>query len=653
MPRLTWPRLIWLLLLAVIAVPAAARESAATDQRHYQQAFRAIDAGRINEAFAAAKRAKDPLLRKAVVGAIMAKPGNPYDFGEISSFVDKNTNWPERRAMLLEAENKLPGSMSAAALTGWFTDHPPITSHAFEKAIMAMHAAADDDHAAQMIRTRWIEGDYAREWQKDFIERFRNVLRPADHWARADRLMWDGQYDGVAKMLKFVGNDQRTLLQARTALAMDHAAALNIIELIPPALRNDEGLAYERVRWARRRGIDQQAIMWLQNQPAHPAHASAWWSEREILIRRLLGRGDLAQAYQLAANHRLSEGAAFSNAEFMAGWLALRRLQQPAKAAQHFNQVFARGNYPITKARGAYWLGRSYEDIGDAAQAAHWYAEARKFPATFYGQLALAERGSNAIMPLPDATVAANTRKKVEQKELVRIALQLNQIGEAKRFGQFLYAQAEKTESRDEFIHLAKLAQNGGRADLAVKIAKLAQQRGVMLPAVGYPVPGYALPSEPGKALVLSLVRQESMFDPTAVSPAGAQGLMQLMPNTARGLARKTGMGVSGKRLLEPRLNLTLGCQYLSQLLGQFDGSVVMAVAAYNAGPSRVREWRAQYGVPRTQDDTIDWIEMIPIYETRNYVQRVVEGLQIYRSALAGQGARLQIAQDLQGHIYR
>lgn len=621
------------------------------DKKHYQAAFKALDKGRTKAALDAAKRAKDGTLRKVIVSEIMASPGNLYSFSEIADFIEKNRFWPNARALTVTAEGLLPGGMSAKSVANWLTAHPPITSHAFDLAIEALQTTGAGNRAARMVRARWIDGNFSRTDQSAFATRFRNILRPSDHWARTERLLWEDDSDGVNRMLPLLTDGYPMLAQARQALMRERTDASHWVSKVPMELRGNPGLLYDRIRWARRRNMDEQAITWLQDQPLdldQHGHDRAWWQERHILIRRLLDQGQDREAYRLAADNNLVDDLPKAQAEFMAGWIALRRLKQPQKAVQHFAKLHAGSSLPISLGRGAYWLGRAYSQLGDKKQATRWYDAAGHYPTTFYGQLALAER--KGVLTIGEPPVAAKARAKIERQELIRIALQLRQIKQTQRFIQFLYAQAAASKKREEFIVLSDIARTSGQSDLAVKIAKKGIQKGIQLTQAAYPIPSYKIPPSPDKALVLALMRQESMFDADIVSPSGARGLMQIMPATGRELARKHRLKrFKNDHLFQPSTNLKLGCSYLDGLLNQFDGSVIMAVAGYNAGPSRVKQWRGQYGEPGQNIDAIDWIEMIPVYETRNYVQRVIEGLQIYRAALNKRATSIKIKQDLQG----
>jgi soluble lytic murein transglycosylase len=339
-----------------------------------------------------------------------------------------------------------------------------------------------------------------------------------------------------------------------------------------------------------------------------------------------------------------------TQAEFLAGWLALRFLDRPEDASRHFRALYENVSTPISLSRGAYWAGRAAEALRRPEEAAQWYGLAAQHVTTFYGQLA-AERlspGGLLVMPAepePDAETAAA----FAGRELVRIARMLNRISpEGDREGPFVRRLGLDAATAEEHVLTSRLALDLARPDLAVWAGKQGVQNAVIA-AAGYPVIDMPRSGNPDPALVHALIRQESTFDRRAVSPAGARGLMQLMPGTAQEVARKLGITHSNVRLTDdPEYNVTLGSWYIQNLLERFNGSYVLAIAAYNAGPARVQGWLRQFGDPRAEGiDPVDWIELIPIYETRNYVQRVLEGMYVYRARLNGGTYRLTLGDDL------
>jgi len=423
-----------------------------------------------------------------------------------------------------------------------------------------------------------------------------------------------------------------------------------LVAKVPAQLQNDPGLLYERARWRRRKEMFDSALEIVANPPRELGRPTAWWTERQILARRALADGKAQLAYKLVAHHGLKDGNAQAEAEFLAGWIALRALKDAKGGYEHFVRLYDTVKLPISVARGAYWAGRAAEQMGMRQLASTWYASAAEHNTTYYGQLAVARLGAEAPpkaapepRPRPDEVAA------FEKRELVRAARMLAEIGETDRIKAFVLRLSELAGTPTDHALAASLAESLGRADLSVAVAKRSGYAGVPLLVHGYPIIPLPEIGSAERPLVLAMARQESAFDREAVSRAGARGLMQLMPATAKQMARSLEVSYSADRLLtDPGYNLRLGRQYLEGLLDNFGGSYVLAVAAYNAGPARVRQWTRDYGDPRAKDtDVVDWVESIPFGETRNYVQRVLENLQIYRLRVGDPKLAFSLTQDL------
>ena len=405
---------------------------------------------------------------------------------------------------------------------------------------------------------------------------------------------------------------------------------------MPAALAGDGGLIYERVRWRRRADLTDGAVELLAQQPENPTNLRRWWTERNILVRRLFADAEYQGAYDLVAAHSQESGIPFAQAEWLAGWLALRFNGRPDLAQQHFRRLFDSVTTPISLARGAYWVGRSYEAMSDATNATNWYRLASLYDTTFYGQLAAGKLNEPSVARLPTETeVPIDVAEAFAVSEMTRIVLALDQIDEEALSDRFLRTMSRRAQ--DDPVQLAlttRLAVEIERRHIAVRNAKRAVSIGPPLVQASYPILPLPLASPvPETALLLALIRQESEFRVDAVSRSGARGLMQLMPATARRMSRALGVQHSLRRLTsDPDHNIRLGSEYLARMLDRFDGSYILAVASYNAGPSNVEKWIVEWGDPRDPGvDTIDWIESMPFYETRNYVQRVLENAQVYR----------------------
>jgi soluble lytic murein transglycosylase len=577
-----------------------------------------------------------------------ARPGAPGRFPDIAEFIEKNPDWPGQKSLRKHAEEALAAESDAVA-ADWFKRYPPVSPTGKIREAEMMMNSGDLDAGIAALRALWIAADFSPLDEKSFLARHSASLRPEDYVQRIDRLLWDGQSEAAHRMLKLVPSDYRPVAEARLALAAQAANGEALVGRVPARLRSDPGLIFEQLRWRRKKDMTDAAVQILLAQPNDLVHPAAWWAERQAIARRVLAGGNAELAYRIVEQHGLIEGNAFSEAQFLLGYIALRYMKQPALAFEHFSRILTRVATPYAKARAGYWGGRTADAQGKSDLAAKWYAAGADHMATFYGQLAAHQLGHDAPpRPVPEPAPDVAERAQFDDDEVVRadrIFFELSDTAHAKAFLLHLAATA-KTPAR--FAMLASLAETNGRIDLAIAVAKRAIEAGTPLMIHGYPVTTIPNGGTAERSLLFAIMRQESAFERDAVSRVGARGLMQLMPATASFIANKMQLPFSADRLTADGIyNVLIGRAYLETLIDDFGGSYALAIASYNAGPSRVRQWIHDYGDPRGGNiDMVDWIEMIPINETRNYVQRVLENLQIYR----GQGGRdsaFSLASDL------
>ncbi|MCH8197687.1 MAG: lytic transglycosylase domain-containing protein, partial [Proteobacteria bacterium] len=471
------------------------------------------------------------------------------------------------------------------------------------------------------------------------------------HAGRLDRLLWAGRTWEARRMLRRVDAGQRALAVARIRLRRFRGGVDWAIRQVPKALTENLGLVYERLRWRRRKGRDADARALLDSLPPALTRPEIWWRERVVLARRALRGGEVSAAYALASAHRQTRGKNFAEAEWLAGWISLRFLDDAEVALKHFSALHANVRYPISLARGAYWAGRAAEATGDGPLAQQWYAKAASHVTTFYGQLAASRLKGSAPAAIPkEPAPDARTAQEFAERELVKATRLLGASANPKPMRRFILHLNKKAQTPEEHKLIAELAKSLNRPDLAVATAKRSLRSGVFLLTGAYPL-SYLPTNRNGleAELLLSLLRQESAFEVGAVSYAGARGLMQIMPATARRVARRLRLRYSKHRLLtDPEFNLAIGTAFLNGLLNDYRGSYVLALAAYNAGPSRVRRWIRNNGDPRDGEiDVIDWIELIPFNETRDYVQRVLENVQMYRVRTGKSNPGIDLENDL------
>ena len=475
-----------------------------------------------------------------------------------------------------------------------------------------------------------------------FLDEFSAALAPDDHRARLDHLAWRGLAAEAQRTSPLVDEGYRELIGARLSLRGGQADTAARLAAVPERLRRDPGLLYERVRARRRDGDTAGAARLLLEPPDALGQPRRWWNERRRAYRGALDDGDARLAYRLAAGHRQTGGIGFSDSEWHAGWIALRFLDLPADARSHFERMWARVDTPISRARAAYWTGRAAAAAGDMRDAQHWYEVAAEFGTAFYGQEAARELGRRQLRlgaPLPSADPAG-----LRAGELARLASMLAQANDTSFLPTFSRALVRDAEGAGAIGDAIRYAQELGRWDAAIGGYIPLYRAGVLSAEASHPVPpsfrGLLRPADgdvtPARALAIA--RQESRFVLDAVSPAGARGLMQLMPATARLVAKDLGVPADiGRLTRDADYNAKLGTRYLGDLLRRFDDPA-LAAAGYNAGPGRSVAWVERFGDPRARDvhGYIDWLESIPFGETRNYVQRVLEGDRVYSALLAG-----------------
>ena len=513
--------------------------------------------------------------------------------------------------------------------------------------------------AQALIRHWWRTQIFEADVQRSMLTRFGAFLTVDDHIKRADTLLYGTQGPAAHDMLALLPMSEQTVAQARMALRSNARGAMSLADSAPPSAVQDPGLAVERARYLHAQDLDSSALALVprfpQTMPCDEA-ASRVWTLRKQLINYALKNSDYRSAYTLADKSGLAAGVDYTEAEFYAGWLALSKLHQPAVADAHFANIERASSTPISQARALYWRGRAAEAQGDQVQAMTFFAQGARHYTTFYGQLAAEKAGLQQINigrdPVPGTAAAA----RFEGRDVIRATRILAGLDDHDLYRAFVLAAAETMPTPEEYVLLVDLARNNGDQDLSMRVVRAAAQHDIILPERGYPVRTTALfPGSGESAIVFSLTRQESNFDPILRSNVGARGMMQLMPGTAEALARKMGEAYRPGMLDDPDYNMRLGSYYIGSMIDDFRGSYVLATAAYNAGPGRPAEWVGYCGDPRSANvDPVDFIECIPFSETRNYVMRVMEAAEVYRARLNGGRTTLRLAADLKrgGYVY-
>ncbi len=610
--------------------------------------FKDIKVERWNAAQRKAAGSGDSLL-VSLVQWLDLRRGDKHSFEEITAFIETHPGWPLLRTLTTLAEEAMTDATSDTLVLAWFAAHPPLTIKGLIRHGEALLREGREAEGTAIIRRTWIEGNFGYRQRRTFIARHHKRWTHEDNWARLDRLLWEGKLKAARRTMRRVDKDRQALAEARLRLRLNRGGVDWAIRHVPAYLLGDAGFQYERLRWRRRRERDDAREI-LSSLPFDLAHPELWWKERAAVTRQALVKGDISVAYQLASSHKQLEGASFAEAEWLSGWIALRFLHDGEAALNHFTRLYGNVLYPVSRSRAAYWAARAAQSLGRSELAQGWYAKAAEFLTTFHGQLAATQIKSKTAPSLPpDPVASAQERERFNALDLVRLVRLLGEIGEYKRIKPFAIHLNDLASTPGERALVADLAHDNGRPDVGVKIARQATRNGVNLVSRGYPIPTQFDKDHPETPLLLALMRQESSFDSFAKSHAGARGLMQIMPATAKNVARRLNVPYSKTRLMtDPGYNLMLGRAYISGLLDKYDDSYVLALAAYNAGPNRVKRWLRNNGDPRSpQVDTLDWIERIPFSETRTYIQRVLGNLQVYRMRLNSPQMAWSLKNDL------
>jgi len=605
---------------------------------------------------ALAQSIADPQLRAAAEWVALRASGRSLGFERISRFMASDPDAPMRRWLQRRAEDALIIERAQPArVLAFFAERRPEGPNGRAALAIARNARGDataEALAIEAYRDKSLTRDVA-----EMLERaFPGSIGAAERALRAHRLILNGARAEGLRLADALGPDQARLAQA-VAAAQAKGESLKPLEAVPPSLRSHPSYALALAQVLRRQSRLDEALATFLRAPRDAgliADPDEWWTERRLLARRLLDRGDAAGAYRVAAEHGGLGPGRLAEAEFHAGWIALRYLRHPQTALSHFEASASAAESAAARARAAYWRGRALDDGaagGGAASGA--YAAAAALSATYYGQLAAERLGREALhLAVTEASdMDAAMTMASPPGRMIRALLDAG----LKDFAQPLALDfARVSPSAAQIDAVADLFVRVGDAPAVLAIGRAATARGLALEQHAFPtfgVPRYEpLPGSQDKAMVYAIARQESAFNARAVSSADARGLMQMLPSTAARTAGRFKVPFSPDRLIaDPAYNAMLGAAHLGELMEETKGSVVMAFASYNAGGRRVKEWVETFGDPRRPEvDVVDWVERIPFYETRHYVQKIMENLQAYRARFADNRSALLISSDME-----
>ncbi len=611
----------------------------------------AARSGNLDQLRSAEASVSQPVARKLLEWASADAMAARLSFAEIDKARRDLAGWPHKANRQAAAERALePSGLSAQQIADWFTVEPATPEGAMTL-IAAYQQLGRNDDAQALVRHFWRDRAFDIDAQRQMLARFGAMLTQEDHVHRADTLLYGQPGPALRDVLALLPADQQQAAEARMALRAGSSSAEGLYNALPPEHQHDAGVAVERARWLYDRDRGLEALPLIADFPTNPPGdaSSRFWLLRRQLVNVAVKAGDYATAHKAVDAHGLPPGAEAADAEFLGGWLALTKLHDPVDAERHFARLEFMGASPITISRALYWRGRAEEAMGDPVAAQSYYGRGAKYYTAFYGQMAAAKAGMTEIDLGLDPVATAQDKARFNAQELVQAARLLSQVGAPHElYRSIIVAAADSLPRLVDIAQLADMTEAGGDQDLTMRVTRLAAQRGLTLPERGYPLRSTPDTSPVEAPLVLGIIRQESGFDARIRSGVGARGMMQLMPATAKRLAARSGVRYRDTMLDNPDYNMRLGSNFLGDLVSNFDGSYIMAAAAYNAGPSRPSQWTASCGDPRSASvDPVDYIECIPIGETRNYVMRVLENVQVYRARLNGGRAPLTLPADL------
>jgi soluble lytic murein transglycosylase len=595
----------------------------------------------------------DPVARKLAEWIILRSDDNGASVERYRAFISANPSWPSQTFLRRRLEAALwDGNRDDATVWAWFENESPLSAKGKFSLARAMIARGDRANAERLVRDAWRNDSMSEDTESTALDLFGALLTPGDHKARMDLLLYGSEHDAALRAAKRLGAGQVALAKARIAAYKKASNTGALLEAVPRELHGDPGYIFSKIQLLRREEKIAEAAQLMMSAPKDPGrlyNVDEWWIERRLMSRKMLDIGEHRTAYLIARDAALPARDIYkTEQEFTAGWIALRFLNDPATAARHFARIGVGSANPTTLARAGYWQGRAAEAAGRSQDARAAYMAAAAQSTSYYGQLARAKLG------LPQIALngaPAGRSRGIERLEIVRAVQLLYELDE-REIAIPIFADMGENGDPDALVGLGELASRSGDARSMLLMGKAALNRGLPFDFYAYPVNGIppfkSIGPEVEQSIMFAIARQESAFNPFVVSPAQAYGLMQVTPDAGRYVCKKYGASFDlGRMKTDPAYNATLGAAELGGLIEDYRGSYIMTFAAYNAGRGSVKKWIERYGDPRDPKvDAVDWVELIPFSETRNYVQRVMENLQVYRARFGG-GTRLQIEADL------
>jgi soluble lytic murein transglycosylase len=632
---------------------AASSTTSPLDIAAVKQAFDLAHKGRTDDATNIENTISDPVARKLVEWMILRADDTDASFSRYAVFIAANPSWPGIISLRRKAESVMwQDRTDPTTVLAFFRNDPPRTAKGKFTLARAMLSQGDSASAQQIISESWRDDAFSSDIEAQARDAFASLITPTDDKIRMDARLYAEDDDSGLSAASHLDALELAIAKARAAVFNKDNNAKALLEAVPAAGQHDAGLIFSRIQWLRRSDKIDEAGRLMANAPRDAAElhdVDQWWIERRLIARKLLDLGDVKLAYEIA-----SEAATPNNdnyrgeQQFTAGWIALRFLRDPAVAQAHFARVADGTSNPITLARSFYWQGRAAESAGHQQDARTFYETAARYPTAYYGQLARARLGIDEVVLQP----APQPQQDLQGLEVARVFEILYAIDARDVIASMAADLADKADDTAALATLAEIATRHNDARATLLIGKIALGRG--LPLEQYAFPNFGVPEfqqigpQVERCVIYSIVRQESAFNPKVVSSANALGLMQVTPAAGRDTAKRFNVTFDQRRLMsDVAYNAQLGTAELGNDIASWRGSYILAFVAYNAGPRRSKEWIEQYGDPRDEKvDPIDWVERIPLSETRNYVQRILENMQVYRARLDN-NPRLSIEADM------
>lgn len=584
------------------------------------------------------EKINDKVARKIIIWRWLIADDGVSSKKDLENFYQSSTTWPKINKVKAKIESKKVTNDIKKTLD-WFQENPPITPIAKIKLSEILIKNNFIEEGNWLLKEAWVNNSFSYSEEKYILKSYKNIITNSENTKRLENLIWKKQWSSANRQLKRVSSDIKQFSIAKIKLSRRRGNVDQAIKNVPKSLINEESLIYERVKWRRKARLEKPSLELLLSYNGEYSYPKKWWREVNYHTRKQLSYKNYKLATKILEQYNLSSKDYLSEAQWLAGWLSLTFNKDPKSAYKYFSKMFLEVKTPISKARASYWAGKASEELGNKEDLKIWYERAAAFPATFYGQLALKKLNRELFLPSQSIEFNQNEFKKFKENELVRALILLLQVENRKLsriFAMHLVTQAKNTK---DILMLSKILNDFNQVSFSIFVGKKAIYNNIYIPSLNFPVPDTELMNLINKnteiplPVTLAITRQESAFDIKAKSRAGARGLMQLMPRTARITAKKN--NYKYKRIYltsRPAYNVKIGSFYFKEMLNKFNGSYVLALAAYNAGPSRVNRWLKVYGDPRKNEiDPVTWMELIPISETRNYVQRVIEGIYMYR----------------------